>query len=98
MLKPAVEKMGTEPGFRLLLRQPVGPVIRGLVNRFEKIRPGPLPLPPGLVGDLLHGREKILEHRARAEVDLGVDLHAGDEAEIPALALEALADQVDRVQ
>ena len=25
-------------------------------------------------GDLLHRREEILEHRARAEVDLGVDL------------------------
>jgi hypothetical protein len=32
------------------------------------------------VGDLLHRREEILEDRARAEVDLGVDLHAGDKA------------------
>ena len=29
-------------------------------------------------GDLLHRREEIIEHRARAEVDLGVDLHAGN--------------------
>jgi len=54
-----------------------------------------LPLPPGLVGDPLHGREEILEHRARAEVDLGVDLHAGDEAQLPALALEIVAAQID---
>ena len=27
----------------------------------------------------MHRREEILEHAARAEVDLGADLHAGDE-------------------
>jgi hypothetical protein len=37
-------------------------------------------LPPGLVGDLLHRREEIFEDASRAEVDLGADLHAGDEA------------------
>jgi len=38
-------------------------------------------------GDLLDRREEIFEDRARAEVDLGVDLHAGDETKLPALAL-----------
>ncbi|MGH8623033.1 MAG: YgfZ/GcvT domain-containing protein, partial [Burkholderiales bacterium] len=42
-----------------------------------------LPLPPGLVGDFLNGREEILEDRARSEVNLRVDLHAGDEAQLP---------------
>jgi hypothetical protein len=37
--------------------------------------------PPRLVRDLLHRREEILEDAPRAEVDLGVDLHAGDEAQ-----------------
>jgi len=46
-------------------------------------------------GDLLHRREEILEDGSRAEVDLGVDLHAGDEAQLPALALEVAAAQVD---
>jgi hypothetical protein len=32
------------------------------------------PLPPRLVGNLLHRREEILEDRASAEVNLGVDL------------------------
>jgi len=36
------------------------------------------PLPPGFMGNLLHRREEILEDAARAEVDLGVDRHAGD--------------------
>ena len=31
------------------------------------------------MGDLLDWREEVLENAARAEVDLGVDLHAGDE-------------------
>jgi len=34
-----------------------------------------LPLPPGLVGDLLHRREEILQDAPRAEVDLGVGLY-----------------------
>jgi hypothetical protein len=38
-----------------------------------------LPLPPGLVGDLLNWRQEILQDAPRAEMDLGVDLHAGDE-------------------
>ena len=50
-----------------------------------------LPLPPRLVGDLLHRREEILKDAARAEVDLGIDLHAGDEAQLPALAFEVAA-------
>ena len=37
-------------------------------------------LPPGLVCDLLHWREEILEDRARAEVDLGADQHLWHEA------------------
>ena len=36
-----------------------------------------LPLPPRLVGDFLDRRQEILEDAPRAEVDLGVDLHAG---------------------
>jgi hypothetical protein len=32
------------------------------------------------MGDLPDRREEILEHAARPEVDLGVDLHAGDVA------------------
>ena len=39
-----------------------------------------LPLPPRLVGDLLHRREEIFEDAASAEMDLSVDLHAGGEA------------------
>jgi len=42
-------------------------------------------------GDLLDRREEILEHRARTEVDFGVNLHAGDEAQLPALALQVAA-------
>ena len=38
-----------------------------------------LALPPGLVGDLLDRRQEILQDGPRTEVDLGVDLHAGDE-------------------
>jgi len=52
-------------------------------------------LPPGLVHDLLHGREAIFEDCARAEVDFGFDLHAEDEAKLPALAMEVAAAQVD---
>ena len=47
------------------------------------------------MGDLLDRREEIFEDAPRAEVDLGVDLHAGDEAQLPALALEVAAAQVD---
>jgi hypothetical protein len=47
------------------------------------------------VGDLLDWRQEILEHAPRAEVDLGVDVHAGDEAQLLALALEVAAAQVD---
>ena len=54
-----------------------------------------LPLPPGLVGDLLDRRQEILQDGPRAEVDLGVNLHAGDEAQLPALALEVVAAQAD---
>ena len=36
----------------------------------------------------------MLEDCARAEVDLGVDQHAGDEAKLSALALEVAAAQV----
>ena len=39
----------------------------------------PLPLPPRFMGDLLDWREEILDDAARAEVNLGVDRHAGDE-------------------
>ena len=54
-----------------------------------------LSLPPGLVGDLLDRREEILQDAPRAEVDLGVDLHAGDKAQLPALALEVATAQVN---
>ena len=43
------------------------------------------------MGDLLDRREEILKDRVGAEVDLGVDLHAGDEAQLPALVLEVAA-------
>jgi len=33
------------------------------------------------VGDFLNGREEVLKDAPRAEVDLGVDLHAGDEVQ-----------------
>ena len=42
-------------------------------------------------GDLLHRGKEVIQHAARAEVDLGVDLHAWDEAQLPALALEVAA-------
>ena len=42
-------------------------------------------------GDLPHRREKILKDAASTEVDLGVDLHAGDEAQLLAVAFEAAA-------
>jgi len=48
------------------------------------------------VGDLLHWGEEILKDAARAEVDLGVDLHAGDETQLPALDVEIAAAQVDQ--
>jgi len=54
-----------------------------------------LALPPGLAGDLLDRRQEILRDGPRAKVDLGVDLHAGDEAQLPALALEVAAAQAD---
>ena len=38
--------------------------------------------------DLLHRREEILEDAADAEVDLGVDLHAGHKSIVPALAFQ----------
>jgi hypothetical protein len=38
------------------------------------------------MGDLLDRREEILQHAASAEVDLGVDLHGGDELELEAVA------------
>jgi hypothetical protein len=47
------------------------------------------------VGDLLDRREKVLEDAPRAQVNLSVDLHAGDEAKLPALALEVAAAQLD---
>ena len=53
-------------------------------------------LPPRLVGDILDRREEILDDAARAEVNLGVDLHAGDEAQSPALALEVAGAQIDQ--
>ena len=34
-------------------------------------------LPPRLVGGLLHRREELLKDATRADVDLGIDLHAG---------------------
>ena len=48
-----------------------------------------LPLPPRLVRDLLQRREKILEHAARAEVDLSVGQLA---------RFYKLADPTDKVQ
>jgi hypothetical protein len=39
-----------------------------------------LPFPPRFMNDLLDWREEIFKDTAGAEVDLGVDLHAGDEA------------------
>ena len=39
-----------------------------------------LPFPPRFVSDFLHRREEILDHAPRAEMNLRVDLHAGDEA------------------
>ena len=39
------------------------------------------PLPPRLVQVLLYGRQQVLKHSARAEVDLRTDLHAGRELE-----------------
>ena len=50
-----------------------------------------LPLPPRFVGDLLNRREEILEDAPRAEVDFGIDLHAWDEPQLPALAFEVAA-------
>ena len=49
------------------------------------LKPELLPLPPRLVGDLLHRRQEIFEDAARAEVDLGTDLHAGDEVQLSAV-------------
>lgn len=69
--------------------------MRKLTRRQSRYDNALLPLPPRLVGDLLHWREEIFEDAARAEVDLGVDLHAGNEAKLPAMALEAAAAQVD---
>ena len=43
------------------------------------------------MGKLLDWREEIFENRARAEVDLGVDLHAGDELQLAAVAFKAAA-------
>ena len=37
----------------------------------------------------------MLEDAPRAQVNLSVDLHAGDEAKLPALALEVAAAQLD---
>ncbi len=55
-----------------------------------------LTLPPRLVGELLHRREEILEHAAGTEVKLGVNEHAGDEAQMPTLALEVAAGKADQ--
>ena len=41
--------------------------------------------------DLLDRREEIFQHAPRTKVDLGVDLHAGDEAQLLAVAFEAAA-------
>ena len=41
--------------------------------------------------DFLDWREMIFEDGARAEVDLGADEHAGDQAQLSALALEVAA-------
>ena len=48
-----------------------------------------LPLPPRLVRELLHRREEVLHHAARAEVDLGVDLHAGNETRLASQCLQS---------
>jgi len=48
------------------------------------------------VRDLLDWRQEILQDAPRAEVDLGVDLHTGDEAQLPALALEVAIAQVNQ--
>jgi len=52
-------------------------------------------LSPCLVRDLLHGREQILQHAARAEVDFGVDQHAGYQAQALSSAFEVSAVQAD---
>jgi len=46
-------------------------------------------------GDLLQQREEILEDATRGKVNLGVDLHAGEEAQLSALALEVAAAHID---
>ena len=51
--------------------------------------------PPRLVGDFLNRREQVLETRARAEVDLGAHLHAGKEAQRPAVTFELSAPEID---
>ena len=55
-----------------------------------------LPLLPGLVGDLLDRREEIFKDAASAEVDLRAHLHAGDEAQLPALTFEVAAAEVNQ--
>jgi hypothetical protein len=53
-------------------------------------------LAAGFVEDLLHRREKILQHGARAEVDLGVDLHAGRQSIAFPLRLHERLAQFDQ--
>ena len=50
-----------------------------------------LTFPLGFLRNLLHRREEIFEDALRAEVDFGADQHAGDEAQLPALAFEVAA-------
>lgn len=46
--------------------------------------------------DLLDRRQEVLDDRARAKVDLGVDEHGGDETKLPALALEIATAPADQ--
>jgi len=48
------------------------------------------------MGNLLDRRQEILKDAPRAEVNLGVDLHAGNKAQLSALALEVAAAQVEK--
>jgi len=60
---------------------PACKLVRALQGRVERRKA----LTQSSSGDFLDWREEILEDTARAEVDLGVDLHAGRELEAPAL-------------
>src|SRR5574340_590370 len=54
------------------------------------------PLPPRFLESAQHRREEVFEDGARAEVDLGGDLHAGREAVAHAVGVEVLRLEVDQ--